>query len=276
MECLTTRSMLRGHSNLSELFCLQGVWPDVDREPPGSGTDASIAARRPPTRGSGSTLRKYCSRSTTCPRNSGTRTTQAKRVLSGSASGGSPTASITGCCTRTEPNFSSTGQGATSGPHGPNRRRSRIPRPISSVRSSLSCCGYAASHAFMAVWWPSRDRAAVLAGPPGAGKSTLAAAFARFGYAVLSDDVAVLEQLEGALHVQPAYPQLRLWPDSVALLFGLRRGPALSDSQLGQTRPRSDRKWLLVRGAVLTARGGLRPGRPVRSTRATHREPQGT
>jgi len=63
------------------------------------------------------------------------------------------------------------------------------------------------------------DRAAVLAGPPGAGKSTLAAAFARFGHAVLSDDVAVLEQLEGALYVQPAYPQLRLWSDSVALLF---------------------------------------------------------
>ena len=63
-------------------------------------------------------------------------------------------------------------------------------------------------------------RAVALVGPAGAGKSTVAAAFARSGHRVLTDDVALLVERAGLLHVQPAYTQLRLWPDSVALLFG--------------------------------------------------------
>jgi hypothetical protein len=64
------------------------------------------------------------------------------------------------------------------------------------------------------------DRAIAFAGPAEAGKSTTAAAFAERGYPILSDDVTALGEWDGTLHVQPAYPQLRLWPDSVARLYG--------------------------------------------------------
>ena len=62
--------------------------------------------------------------------------------------------------------------------------------------------------------------ALALVGPAQAGKSTMAAAFARTGHRVLSDDVAALDELDGIPYVRPAYPQLRLWPDAVARLYG--------------------------------------------------------
>lgn len=63
-------------------------------------------------------------------------------------------------------------------------------------------------------------RAVALLGAGQAGKSTTAAAFARLGYPVLTDDVAPLLDRDGVPYLQPAYPQLRLWPDSAALLYG--------------------------------------------------------
>lgn len=63
-------------------------------------------------------------------------------------------------------------------------------------------------------------QAVALLGSGQAGKSTTAAAFAQMGYPVLTDDVAPLLELSGVTHLQPAYPQLRLWPDSVAALYG--------------------------------------------------------
>jgi hypothetical protein len=57
-------------------------------------------------------------------------------------------------------------------------------------------------------------------GMPGAGKSTTAAAFAQLGYPVLSDDVVVLDDLGDRFVVQPGYPRVNLWPDSVCTLFG--------------------------------------------------------
>jgi hypothetical protein len=62
-------------------------------------------------------------------------------------------------------------------------------------------------------------RAIALLGPPCAGKSTTAAAFALNGYPVLADDIVALAEGD-EMAVQPAHPRLRLWPDSVALLFG--------------------------------------------------------
>jgi len=69
-----------------------------------------------------------------------------------------------------------------------------------------------------------RGRSVAFVGTAGAGKSTTAAAFARQGYGVLSDDIVTLERREGEFHVQPAYPYLSLWPDSVQRLFGSAEG----------------------------------------------------
>lgn len=64
------------------------------------------------------------------------------------------------------------------------------------------------------------DRAIALMGAPGAGKSTTAAAFAHRGFPVLSDDVVVLAERGDYFLVQPGYPRVNLWPDSVGTLFG--------------------------------------------------------
>jgi len=63
------------------------------------------------------------------------------------------------------------------------------------------------------------DHAIALLGPAQAGKSTTAATFCGMGYPVLADDVVALTERDGVL-AQPAYPQLRLWPESVELLYG--------------------------------------------------------
>jgi|SRR5687768_4631867 len=64
------------------------------------------------------------------------------------------------------------------------------------------------------------DRAIALVGPAGAGKSTTAAAFADLGYSILAEDVVTLDDRGDLFVVQPAYPCIRLWPESVAALFG--------------------------------------------------------
>jgi hypothetical protein len=65
-----------------------------------------------------------------------------------------------------------------------------------------------------------QDRSVAFVGPQGAGKSTTAAALARQGFGVLSDDIVALVERDGAFHVMPAYPHLSLWPDSVKILYG--------------------------------------------------------
>jgi hypothetical protein len=55
-------------------------------------------------------------------------------------------------------------------------------------------------------------------GAAGAGKSTLAAAFANAGIGVLSDDTVALAPAAGAWMATPAYPRVRLWPDAAAAL----------------------------------------------------------
>ena len=64
------------------------------------------------------------------------------------------------------------------------------------------------------------ERGVAFVGSEGAGKSTTAAALARQGCGVLSDDIVALVEQEGAFQVMPAYPHLSLWPDSVKMFYG--------------------------------------------------------
>lgn len=64
------------------------------------------------------------------------------------------------------------------------------------------------------------DHAIGLLGPPGAGKSTAAAGFARRGYQVLTDDLMVLDERGGRFLVQPGPTFVRLRSDSVEALYG--------------------------------------------------------
>ncbi len=65
-----------------------------------------------------------------------------------------------------------------------------------------------------------RGMAVAFMGPPSSGKSTLAATFARKGFAVLTDDVVALVERNGQFWVQPGYPRVNLWLDSTEALFG--------------------------------------------------------
>ena len=82
-------------------------------------------------------------------------------------------------------------------------------------------------------------RAIVLFGPAGAGKSTTAAAFALKRYSVLSDDVAVLADLGDRFLVQPGYPRINLWPDSVRTLFG-------SEDALPRITPTWEKRYMTL------------------------------
>jgi hypothetical protein len=59
-----------------------------------------------------------------------------------------------------------------------------------------------------------------LCGVAGSGKSTTAAALALAGVPVLAEDVSALREDRGALFVEPGYPRVCLWPDSVKELLG--------------------------------------------------------
>jgi hypothetical protein len=82
-------------------------------------------------------------------------------------------------------------------------------------------------------------RAIALFGLAGAGKSTTAAAFALRGFSVLSDDVAVLTDLGDRFLVQPGYPRINLWPDSVRTLFG-------TEDALPRITPTWDKRYLAL------------------------------
>jgi hypothetical protein len=77
--------------------------------------------------------------------------------------------------------------------------------------------GFTALHASAAV---INGYAVAFVGGGGAGKSTIVAALARTGHRILSDDIAVLEEASGTFRIKPSYPHIRLWPDSVSILFG--------------------------------------------------------
>ena len=80
-------------------------------------------------------------------------------------------------------------------------------------------------------------RAVAFVGNAGAGKSSLAAAFAQLGHSVLTDDVAPITDHGRHFEIQPAYPRVRLWPDSVEALFG-------SPDELPVITPGWDKRFL--------------------------------
>ena len=80
-------------------------------------------------------------------------------------------------------------------------------------------------------------RAIALVGRPGAGKSTTAAGFACCGFPVLSDDLAALADKGAQFLVQPGYPRVNLWPDSVRQLFG-------SEDALPRITPTWEKRYL--------------------------------
>lgn len=61
------------------------------------------------------------------------------------------------------------------------------------------------------------DSSVAFVGTSGAGKSTTAAAFARRGFSVLSDDIVALRENDNGFHVMPGYPYLCLWPPSTKI-----------------------------------------------------------
>lgn len=65
-----------------------------------------------------------------------------------------------------------------------------------------------------------QGRAVAFVGAAGTGKSTTAAAFARQGFAILSDDIVPVVERDDSFLVLPAYSHLSLWPDSVKVLYG--------------------------------------------------------
>ena len=69
-----------------------------------------------------------------------------------------------------------------------------------------------------------QGEAVAFLGDGGWGKSTLVASFCRLGFPHLTDDCLLLSEQGNQFFVIPSYPGLRLWPDSMALLFpGERR-----------------------------------------------------
>ena len=83
------------------------------------------------------------------------------------------------------------------------------------------------------------SHAVAVVGVPGAGKSTTAAAFARCGFSVIADDVVALAENGENFLVQPGYPRVNLWPDSVRALFG-------SEDALPQITPTWDKRYIAL------------------------------
>ena len=111
--------------------------------------------------------------------------------------------------------------------------------------------------------------AAAFVGGAGAGKSTTAAALARRGHAVVSDDIVALAERDGAFFVLPAYPYLCLWPDSVKLLYGSGDAPpAFSPSwdkrqlRLAENRLGFEEQRLLLGAVFLLGERSLEPAAP--------------
>lgn len=107
-------------------------------------------------------------------------------------------------------------------------------------------------------------RCYALAGESGRGKSTLAAEMAQRGHRFLSDDCTVIDLSSGAPIAAPAYPGIRLHPDSPAHGAGGRLAPAGPVSEDGDKMrlALTDDHWDGRVGAQLTVIMTLGPASP--------------
>jgi hypothetical protein len=96
------------------------------------------------------------------------------------------------------------------------------------------------------------DKAIVLTGEAGSGKSTTAAALAVRGVPVLCEDVAAVEVKDGNFCVQPGYPRVCLWPQSVEMLMG-------RPDALPRLTPNWDKFYLPLDGATARLETQKRP-----------------
>ena len=85
------------------------------------------------------------------------------------------------------------------------------------------------------------DCAIALCGPPYAGKSTTAGAFAAAGFGVLADDMTAIRERDGHAIAMPAYDHLRVWEESERILLG-------SSGSLPRLTPTWDKRALSLRG----------------------------
>lgn len=73
----------------------------------------------------------------------------------------------------------------------------------------------------------AQEGAIAFVGMTGQGKSTLATSFSMHGFPLMTDDSLLLEVKEGRLIGTPIYPGVRLWDDSISVLF--EHEPVLSE-----------------------------------------------
>ncbi|WP_428030266.1 hypothetical protein [Ancylobacter sp.] len=109
--------------------------------------------------------------------------------------------------------------------------------------------------------------AVALCGRSGMGKSTLALHFGRRGFAVLADDVCVVESAEAPL-VRPSFPRLKLWRDTMEAAAlspeGLERNRRGQEKyhylahQAGSREPMPLRAVVLLRAPVAGDDEGIR------------------
>ena len=84
------------------------------------------------------------------------------------------------------------------------------------------------------------DKAIAFLGESGSGKSTLTAAFQQQGNIPLSDDALVVDADSASIGILPTYPSLRLWPDSIEVVFDRTPRLAAMDDNLSKRRVKLD------------------------------------
>jgi len=107
------------------------------------------------------------------------------------------------------------------------------------------------------------DGSVAFLGVSGIGKSTLAMAFKKRGYTVLTDDLCVVRPApDGRMMIQPGFPQAKLWLDSLERL-------AIAPDDLKRIRRKLEKRALPLRDAFV---GEARPVRRLYVLQATNQD----